>query len=261
MTPDILLRFGNRAPLLQRVLEVDGIVLDLTDATEVRFKASGASGVVISGTCTMATDRTTGEVTYAWSAQDALVPAGFYQCWFEVDFPGSVGLTLPNATYLVLQITALLQGTWSYSGDPSSSDRDAVRYYLGDTDPDDPLVSDGEIDFLLAEWLPVSNSKLIVAAVAAENLASRYAREVAVSADGVTVALQDLMDRFLALSGRLRSQDAQRNIGGPDVGGVDLNDVYDPSVKPLNFSVGMHDNYRGGGQGDYRGDEYYGGVW
>ena len=37
----------------------------------------------------------------------------------------------------------------SYSGDPSSSPRDEVRFLIGDTTPDDPLLSDPELDALL----------------------------------------------------------------------------------------------------------------
>lgn len=261
MTPDILIRRGDRLPVLRRVLEIDGAAVDLTNATTVTFKVQGSTGIVITGSCTVI-DAVNGVVDYAWSVQDAAVAAGFYIAWYEVTFASST-LTLPNAGYLTMQITSTLQGTWTYSGDPSSSPRDGVRYYLGDTDPEDPLVSDGEIDFLLDEWMPISNSLLIVAAVAAEGLGARYAREVTVSADAVTVMVEQLMDRYYALAGRLRALQAKKDIGGPDVGGIDLDSAPDPSVKPLNFSVGMHDNNRAGRQtGDgYLGDDYYGGVW
>ena len=38
--------------------------------------------------------------------------------------------------------------TWSYSGDPASSDRDAIRFYIGDTDTTLQLLQDEDIDFL-----------------------------------------------------------------------------------------------------------------
>lgn len=41
--------------------------------------------------------------------------------------------------------------TWTYSGDPSSHDRDKVRFLVGDTDTTDQLVSDEEIAYLLTE--------------------------------------------------------------------------------------------------------------
>ena len=42
--------------------------------------------------------------------------------------------------------------TWNYSGDPSLSSRDAVRFLIGDTDPNDPLVTDEEIAYALGRF-------------------------------------------------------------------------------------------------------------
>jgi len=39
--------------------------------------------------------------------------------------------------------------SWSYSGDPSLSDIDRYRFIVGDTDPDDPLMQDEEIKYLV----------------------------------------------------------------------------------------------------------------
>lgn len=41
--------------------------------------------------------------------------------------------------------------TWSYSGDPATSDLDRVRFIVGDTIADDPILQDGEINAVLAE--------------------------------------------------------------------------------------------------------------
>jgi hypothetical protein len=41
--------------------------------------------------------------------------------------------------------------TWSYSQDPTSSVKDAVRFLVGDTNPDVPLLQDEEIWFNLSE--------------------------------------------------------------------------------------------------------------
>jgi len=42
--------------------------------------------------------------------------------------------------------------SWSYSGDPASSARDLVRFLLLDTVEADPLLSNEEIDYLVATW-------------------------------------------------------------------------------------------------------------
>lgn len=39
---------------------------------------------------------------------------------------------------------------WSYSGDPNTSSKDAVRFYTSDTDIENQLMSDEEILFLLS---------------------------------------------------------------------------------------------------------------
>ena len=40
-------------------------------------------------------------------------------------------------------------GTWTYSGNPATDNKDAVRFLIGDTDSTDQQVSDEEILFLL----------------------------------------------------------------------------------------------------------------
>lgn len=42
--------------------------------------------------------------------------------------------------------------SWTYSADPSSSPKDAVRWLVGDTDPDDQLVQDEEINWNLTQY-------------------------------------------------------------------------------------------------------------
>ena len=60
---------------------------------------------------------------------------------------------------------------WSYSGDPASSDKDAVRFLIGDTDVDESFVTDEEIN-----WAIANNSNVYAAAAeVAENLAAKFA--------------------------------------------------------------------------------------
>ena len=57
--------------------------------------------------------------------------------------------------------------SWSYSGDPASTERDAVRFWVQDTDSAVPLLSDQEIDYLLGMWMPQYGSVIFTAATAA----------------------------------------------------------------------------------------------
>ena len=141
----------------------------------------------------------------------------------------------------------------SYSGDPSFSDVDAIRFLVGDTNSDDELLSDSEIEWLLDQWLTRYDSVTYVAAVAAETIAGKFAREVTVSADGVSVGSSELQSKFEQLATSLRDQyKAEIVAGAPDAGGVLWGETYDTTIKPLSFSKGMHDNREAGMQ-DYGG--------
>lgn len=143
---------------------------------------------------------------------------------------------------------------WSYSGDPASSDKDAVRFWVQDTDSAVPLLSDEEIQYLLDLWIPQYGSVIFTAAVAAEVVAAKYTGEVSVSADGVSVQVGDLSQRFQLLASRLREQYKQESAGAePFLSGVMWDQVHDASIKPLIFGVGFMDNYEVGkaDYGDY----------
>lgn len=43
--------------------------------------------------------------------------------------------------------------TWTYSGNPGASDRDEVRFLIQDTDTNDQLLSNEEIDYLLTSYV------------------------------------------------------------------------------------------------------------
>ncbi len=42
--------------------------------------------------------------------------------------------------------------TWSYSGDPSSNEKDKYRFLIGDTDENDPILKDKEIEYILDSY-------------------------------------------------------------------------------------------------------------
>jgi len=142
--------------------------------------------------------------------------------------------------------------SWSYSGNPADSDRDAVRFYIGDIDPNLQLLQDEDIDFLLKKWLPVYGSDLMVAAGAAEMVANHFAREVSVSADGVSVSSSELQQKYNDLASNLRDMYKIEQIGTPIIPGL-WEFQWDPSLPPLRFGIGFTDNYLAGRQdyGDY----------
>lgn len=145
--------------------------------------------------------------------------------------------------------------TWSYSGDPADDDLNAIRFFVQDTDVEDQLITDEEIEFLYNLWTPVYGNNMMVASMVAEAIAAKFTREVAYSADGVSVAVQELQQHYNDLASSLRDQYKQYDIGsGNMVQGVLYSDSVDPLIKPTIFSIGMNDNRRAGQQ-------EYGGVY
>ena len=45
-----------------------------------------------------------------------------------------------------------MTATWTYSGDPSNSPKDAVRFWVEDTDSSAWQLSDQEINFVLTQY-------------------------------------------------------------------------------------------------------------
>ena len=148
-------------------------------------------------------------------------------------------------------------GTFTYSGDPSTSDLDTVRFLVGDTDPNAYLLNDDEVLFLIAtvNSIGMANPLLQAAAAGAEVIASKLSREVSYSADGVSVSGDTLAAKFYTVAEKIRTLGLRADVAAaPSVGGILVGESYDPSIRPLTFSVGMHDNYLAGQQD-------FGGVW
>jgi hypothetical protein len=146
--------------------------------------------------------------------------------------------------------------TFTYSGNPSNSPLDEVRFYIQDTNTSDQLLSDEEINYLIAKWYPIYVSFILVAANACDIISSKFAREVTYSADGVSIGANELQQKYTQLAKSLRDQyKMEQNVGGaPDVGGIMYGEEFDPSIMPLTWSKGMNDNYRAGRQD-------FGGAW
>lgn len=73
--------------------------------------------------------------------------------------------------------------TWNY--DPRmSKDRDKVRFYVGDTNPDDKLVQDEEIEYAIGEQPTLE----FAAAVVLRALAAKFSRLVSSRAGDVSIS-------------------------------------------------------------------------
>jgi hypothetical protein len=154
--------------------------------------------------------------------------------------------------------------TFSYSGDPADSQLDAVRYLIGDTNANEPLVTDEEISFMIVQWYPLYGTLEWVSAEILDTLAARYAREANYSADGVSVSLAAVQQQLATQAASLRAQHDRLFVGAEvDVGGVDLYEHADAEslgIRPFCFGTGFMDNFYAGKQ-DYGGREYRDGMY
>ena len=93
-----------------------------------------------------------------------------------------------------------LEGNWTYSGDPSYSPLDEVRFLVGDTNSSDQLVSDAEIRYALTKKNPIGAAALIARA-----LASKFGRLVDQTIGDLNLSYSQRKDAFLDLASQLES--------------------------------------------------------
>lgn len=132
--------------------------------------------------------------------------------------------------------------TWTYSGDPATTSRDAVRFLVGDTDTTDQLVSDEEISWVLTQHSGVRHA----AAATCEAIAAKFARQAEMSVDDVSIKAGEKAEHYRALAKELRAQAAiAGKVAKPFAGGISIADKDDREadtdrVKPF-FRRDLHD--------------------
>lgn len=126
--------------------------------------------------------------------------------------------------------------TWTYSGNPGSSSRDAVRFLIGDTAGGDQLVSDEEIAYLLTEETTVRSA----AGRACEAIAAAFGRNSDQSKSVGDLSLSESWSQratsYLTLADRLHSGGAADNHPVPRV---------NPAALGGEFAVGEFDIFHG----------------
>lgn len=137
---------------------------------------------------------------------------------------------------------------WTYGHDPAESDRDHVRFLVGDTDESDPLLDDREVD-----WALTSEGTVEGAAVAcARGLAAQFSRK----ATSVTVGrtkrqfenraqqFRDLADEIESGSSTLTDQVAAAPVAPQTTVSGHEDAAADSDRWPGVFHVGMERNPR-----------------
>lgn len=90
----------------------------------------------------------------------------------------------------------------TYSGDPTNSDRDAVRFWIDDTDVDNAQIMDAEVDYTLTLF----PNALLAAANCARKLAGKYARKVNKRVGDLSINYSDISKKYEDLADSLQAQ-------------------------------------------------------
>ena len=126
--------------------------------------------------------------------------------------------------------------SFSYSGDPSKSAKDRVRWELGDTLASSAKLSDEEITFA------IENENTINAAIArcARVVATQFRQQVNVKVGPLSYDYQKRAENWEAVAASFDEASAGADIAVPGGPRTDPTKPYDPA-KGAYFRTGMHD--------------------
>lgn len=130
-------------------------------------------------------------------------------------------------------------GTWTYSGDPAASAKDAVRHYIGDTNNQNQIFSNEEIDYAVSE----EGSARRAAAQLCDQIAASPAL-VDKSVGDLRVSRSQQATNMRALAQRLRTRSALAAgvyAGGISYADKELNEA-DNDVNQPAFYRGQFDH-------------------
>ena len=131
---------------------------------------------------------------------------------------------------------------WTYSGDPSSSAKDAVRFLIGDTNSTNQLLQDAEISYLLNLY---NQAPMNAAIRACETIMAKYSRLADESAGQVSISFSQRAKGYSSmlanLKTRLYSEDCGIIAGGISVSDKTRVQLNSDRVKP-EFNKHMFEN-------------------
>ena len=107
-------------------------------------------------------------------------------------------------------VTTVTLGRWqvgpaplaTYSGDPSISPRDAVRFWISDTDVDNAQIFDAEIDYTIS----IFPNPMLAAAQCARNLQAKYARKPNKRVGDLQISWSDIAKAYATLAADLEAR-------------------------------------------------------
>lgn len=118
--------------------------------------------------------------------------------------------------------------TWTYSGDPDSSVRDAVRFLVGDTDSTEQLLQDAEIDWVVTQSGPSPATGDVVYEAAhrcCHAIAGKFSREADKQIGDLRVSLSQRAKAYQSLAGDMKALALRLgNTPVPYAGGISISD-------------------------------------
>lgn len=118
----------------------------------------------------------------------------------------------------------------SYSGDPSTSRRDEVRFLVGDTVAPE-MLTDSEVDWCVTE----ETNTYLSAALACEAIASSLAQQIDKSVGDISLSLSQKYGNYVERGKWLRSRAARKAPGSV---------ILTATGEDHYFDIRQHDNYR-----------------
>jgi hypothetical protein len=136
--------------------------------------------------------------------------------------------------------------TFTYSGDPSTSTRNYVRFLIHDTDSTDALFSDEELNYVISEW---GGDAYKSARECAEILIARFSRladssSKSVGDISVSESYSSKIAHYKELANSLLSREMRKSPPRPFANAQGLKSTNDRIVDDFNtdFYAGIHDN-------------------
>ena len=136
--------------------------------------------------------------------------------------------------------------TFTYSGDPSTSTRNYVRFLINDTDSTDALFSDEELNYVISEW---SGDAYNSARECAEILIARFSRladstSKSVGDISVSESFSQKIQHYKELADSLLRRQMRKNPPKLWANTEALKSTDDRNISDYNtdFYAGIHDN-------------------
>jgi hypothetical protein len=136
--------------------------------------------------------------------------------------------------------------TFTYSGDPSTSIRNYVRFLIHDTDSTDALFSDEELNYVISEW---NNDAYKAARECAEILIARFSRladssSKSVGDISVSESYSSKIAHYKELANSLLTREMRKSPPRPFANAQALKSTNDRIIDDYNTDAytGIHDN-------------------